>query len=109
MREIKAMIRPERLDAVLHALHQIPDLPGVTVSEVRGIGRRPDAAPEEPQYGDTPMAKLELVVPDALVASVLAAIEAAARTGRPGDGKIFVLPVADAVRIRDDRRGVDIL
>jgi nitrogen regulatory protein P-II 1 len=100
MQEVKAIIRPERLDAVLHALHEMPNLPGVTVSEVRGIGRRMDAGEGEVQYGETPMAKIEIVVPETLLDPVLRAIEAAARTGRPGDGKLFVYPVGKAHRIR---------
>lgn len=100
MQEVKAIIRPERVDAVLHALHEMPGLGGVTVSQVRGIGRRMGARDEEGLYGDTPMTKLELVVPDRLVEPVLTAIESAARTGRPGDGKLFVYPVVSARRIR---------
>lgn len=100
MQEVKAIIRPERLDAVLHALHEMPDLPGVTVSEVRGIGRRMDAREGEVQYGETPMVKIEVVVSDTLVDRVVRAIETAARTGRPGDGKLFVYAVAKARRLR---------
>lgn len=100
MQEVKAIIRPGCLDAVLHALHEMPNLPGVTVSEVGGIGRRMDARKGEIQYGETPMAKIEIVVPEPLLEPVLRAIEGAARTGRPGDGKLFVYPVAKAHRIR---------
>ena len=100
MQEVKAIIRPERLDAVLHALHEMPDLPGVTVSDVRGIGHRLEAPAGEPQYGDKPMKKLEIVVPETLLESVLHAIETAAQTGRHGDGKVFVYPVSQARRIR---------
>lgn len=109
MHEVKAIIRPERLDAVLHALHEMADLPGVTVSEVRGIGRRLDAQEGERQYGDTPMAKVEIVVPDTLLDPVLRAIEAAARTGRPGDGKLFVYAVARTRRIRTGEAGEAVL
>jgi nitrogen regulatory protein P-II 1 len=100
MQEIKAIVRVERLEPVLHALHEMPELPGVTVSEVRGVGRRTDAPAGGVQYGETPMAKLEIVVQDALVERVLHVIESAGRTGRPGDGKIFVYPVSRARRIR---------
>jgi len=100
MREIKAIIRLERLDPILHALHEIPDLPGVTVSEVRGIGRRTDVPAGDTAYGETAMAKLEMVVDDARLERILDTIESAGRTGLPGDGKIFVLPVARARRIR---------
>lgn len=103
MQEIKAVIRLGRLDAVLHALHEM-DLPGVTISEVRGVGRRLDVPDEEVQYGEVRMAKLEIVVPESLVTPVITAIETAARTGRPGDGKVFVSPVSDALRIRTGDR-----
>ena len=76
MQEIKAIVRPERLDAVLRALHELPELPGVTLSDVRGIGRRAEAPAGERLYGATRMAKLEIVVPDSLVERVLQAIEA---------------------------------
>jgi nitrogen regulatory protein PII len=59
-----------------------------------------DARHGEVQYGETPMAKLEIVVPDRLVELVLTTIESVARTGQPGDGKLFVYPVARARRIR---------
>ena len=76
MQEIKAIVRPERLDAVLRALHELPELPGVTLSDVRGIGRRAEALTGERLYGATRMAKLQIVVPDSLVERVLQAIEA---------------------------------
>ena len=104
MHEVKAIVRPGRLEPVLHALHEMPDLPGVTVSEIQGIGRRTDAAPPDIKYGDVRMTKLEIVVPDALLARVLTVIEAKGRTGRPDDGRIFVLPVSDARRIRTGDR-----
>ena len=65
MREVKAIVRIERLDPILHALHEMPDLPGVTVSEIRGVGRRTDVPAGEAAYGENPMVKLELVVLDA--------------------------------------------
>jgi len=104
MHEIKAIVRPERLAPVLHALHAMPELPGVIVSEVRAIGRRTDAAPLEAEYAETRMAKLEIVIPDSLLERALAVIEAEGRTGRTGDGKIFVVPVSDARRIRTGDR-----
>lgn len=105
MQEVKAIIRPERLDDALAALHQIPELPGVTVSTVQGFGRRAGAAPGTSDYGETRMTKLEIVVPDELLEGVLNAIQGAARTGRAGDGKIFVSPVGEAVTIRTGQRG----
>lgn len=110
MREIKAIVRADRLDRVVEALHTIPDLPGVTVSIVRGIGRRHTAGgPVATEFGEVPMAKLETVVPDEMVMKVVEAIQTAASTGRHGDGKIFVLPVEQAIRIRSGDAGAAVL
>ncbi|RMF71985.1 MAG: P-II family nitrogen regulator [Planctomycetota bacterium] len=104
MREIKAIIRPHRLDAVLEALHTHPELPGVTVSLVRGFGRtvgRPTSAgAAQIQYGTKEMVKLECVVNDDQVDSVVDVIMSASRTGKVGDGKVFVHPVAAAYKVR---------
>ncbi len=105
MHEVKAIVRSGRLEAVLQALHAMPDLPGVTVSDVRGVGRAADATAGEAQYGETQMAKLEIVVPEGLVEAVLSAIETAGRTGHPGDGKIFVSAVSEVVHVRSGDRG----
>ena len=104
MKEIKAIIRQDRLPVVLHALHAMAGLPGVTISTVRGWGRRhpPDGA--EYVFDDIEMTKLEIVVPAAMAADVVGAIERAAHTGRVGDGKIFVIPVEHAVKIRSGER-----
>ena len=99
MREIKAIIRPLRLPAVLRALHEIRDLPGVTVSTVRGIGRVPPAGADA-DFDEVEMTKLEVVVPATIAAQVVAVIARAAHTGRLGDGKIFTLPVEHALKIR---------
>ena len=108
MREIKAIVRHERVPEIFRALHEIPDLPGATLSVVQGIGRRVDVS-EPGGYGETVMAKLELVVPTELVARVTAAIERSAHTGRPGDGKIFVIPVENAINVRSGSQGLDAL
>lgn len=104
IREIKAIIRPHRLDAVLEALHTHPELPGVTVSMVRGfgktVGRPRPSATAGVQYGTVEMAKLECVVNDDQVDTVVEMIQQAAHTGHPGDGKIFVYEVKHVVRIR---------
>ena len=99
MREIKAIIKVERLSDVLRALHAIPDLPGVTVSTVRGFGRRYPLG-GEPAFAEIERIKLEIVVPVALAPTVVDVVRRAAHTGQPGDGKIFVLPVEHAVNIR---------
>lgn len=110
MHEIKAVVRADRLEDIVQALHAIPNLPGVTVSIVRGIGRRQDAQhPSASEYGDVSMAKLETVVPDELLDRVLTTIRRVGHTGRPGDGKIFVSDVRRAINIRDDHEGSGIL
>lgn len=109
MKEIKAIIQPFMLEDVCDALARIPGLPGLTLSEVSGFGRTrgvgPGAEPAEVAYAYAKKTKLEVVVPDDQVAAVIEAIARAARTGKPGDGKIFVLDVVDAVRIRTGERG----
>ena len=110
MHEIKAVVRADRVEDIVEALHAIPNLPGITVSIVRGIGRRHD--PQEshaPEYGDVTMAKLETVVPDELLDQVIATVRRIGHTGRAGDGKIFVSDVRRAINIRDDAEGVAIL
>lgn len=109
MKEIKAIIRPERLSVVLQALHAMPRLPGVTVSHVRGFGRRLPADPDGEAFDAVDMAKLEIVVPAALANDVVSAIERAAHTGRFGDGKIFTVAVEGAVRVRSGERNVGAL
>ena len=108
MREIKAIIRPQRLPAVLRALHEIRDLPGVTVSTVRGIGRVPQAGADA-DFDEVEMTKLEVVVPAATAEQVVAVIERAAHTGRVGDGKIFTLPVEHALKIRSGEKDLSAL
>ena len=111
MYEVKSIIRPERLAAVVHALHEIPEMPGLTVSVVRGFGRRTAAAatPGNPEYGETEMAKLETVVPEELLQQVVDALHEFAGTGRPGDGKVFIIRVEEAMKIRSGARGAGVL
>ena len=109
MREIKAIVRHERVPDVFRALHEIPGLPGATLSVVQGFGKRIDVSAESGGYGETVMAKLELVIPTELVARVTAAIERSAHTGRPGDGKIFVIPVENAINVRTGSQGLEAL
>jgi nitrogen regulatory protein P-II 1 len=108
MKEIKAIVQPFMLEKVLDALRGIEDLPGLTVSEVRGFGRTrgraADAAADSPvEY--VKKAKVEVVVPDALAEKVVRVIEKSARTGNIGDGKIFVHQVDEVIRIRTGERG----
>ncbi len=104
--EVKAIVRPEMLDQVLHELRAIPGVPGITVSQVRGFGRVIDSDKLAERSAEIEMAKIETVVADALVERVVATIESAARTGHHGDGRIFITPLRDTVRIRTGERGV---
>ena len=104
MREIKAIIQPFMLEPVLHALAAIDDLPGISVSQVMGWGQsKPtDSAHTVVEAGHAfvPMTKLEIVVPAEVALRVVDTVINAARTGRPGDGKVFVSDVLRVIRIR---------
>jgi nitrogen regulatory protein P-II 1 len=108
MRMIEAIIKPSKLDEVKDALGVI-GVQGMTVTEVRGFGRT--GGKKEVYRGSAyvvdfvPKVKIEMVVPDQIVGEVLAAIEKSAKTGRIGDGKIFVVGIDEAVRIRTGERG----
>lgn len=112
MKRIEAIVKPFKLDEVKESLQEL-GIRGITVSEVRGFGR---------QKGHTelfkgsdyivdflPKVKIEIVVSDDLVDSAVEVITKAARAGRIGDGKIFIFPVEDAIRIRTGERGDDAL
>ena len=102
MREIKAIIRPDRLSDVVQALREIPQMPGVTVSVVHGFGRggpRQVGRVSDAVVGEAQFAKVETVVPVVLVKQVVEAIRRAAHTGRAGDGKVFVIPVEHVTRL----------
>lgn len=112
MKKIEALLQPQKLDGVREALAKA-GAHGVTVTEVKGHGRQRGHADfyrsGEYAAGLLTKVKLEVVVPDELAGAVVDTIAAAARTGRVGDGKIFVLPVEEAVRIRTGERGNDAL
>ena len=104
MKEIKAIIQPFVAEKVISALREMADLPGVTVSEVKGFGHgrafgRPDS-PDELEIFGVKKIKLEIVVPDDLVEKVVQEIARHAHTGNPGDGKIFISTVDEVVEIR---------
>ena len=103
MKKIEAIIKPFKLDEVKEALHEI-GVSGITVTEAKGFGRQKGHTElyrgAEYVVDFLPKVKLEVVVPDALAERVVEAIAAAAQTGRIGDGKIFVIPVESALRIR---------
>lgn len=104
MKEIKALIRPAKLDGVLEALQRIKGLPGCIVSQVHGYGRSAGRGTDSP-LEPADFAKLEIVVGEPLVQKVLGAILENSRTGNPGDGKIFVIECLDAVKIRTGKSG----
>ena len=108
MQEIKAIIRRERLAAVLGALHERPNLPGVTLSVVNGVGRM-TGEPGAPEFGEVQMVKLETVVSTDLIPWVVDTIKRTACTGRAGDGKIFVSRVEQAVQILSGKEGPGVL
>ena len=108
MKKIEAIIKPFKLEEVKDALGEI-GIEGMTVSEVKGFGRQKGHTEiyrgSEYTVDFLPKLKLELVVVDELVDKVVAAIVNEAKTGKIGDGKIFVLPLEDVLRIRTDERG----
>ena len=108
MKKIEAVLQPFRLDAVKAALMEI-GAGGLTVTEVRGFGRQKGHTElyrgAEYVVDLVPKVKIEAVVPEPLAEKAVRAIVDAARTGRIGDGKVFVFDVADAVRIRTGERG----
>ena len=110
MKKIEAVIKPFKLDDVKDALHDV-GVSGITVTEVKGFGRQKGHTElyrgAEYVIDFLPKVKVEVVVEDTLVENVIEAISQAARTGRIGDGKIFVLPIDEAVRIRTGDRGTD--
>jgi nitrogen regulatory protein P-II 1 len=108
MKKIDAIIQPSRLDAVKNALHEI-GVEGLTISEVRGHGRQKGHTEiyrgSEYQVDLLPKLKIETVLPDHRAEAAVQAILKAARTGKIGDGKIFLSHVEEAIRIRNDERG----
>ena len=108
MKKIEAIIQPFKLDEVKEAMKGI-GIDGMTISEVRGHGRQKGHKEvyrgQEYNVDLLPKVKMELVVPSERIDEILNTIIAAARTGKIGDGKIFVYDVAEAIRIRNDDRG----
>ncbi|MEO5376499.1 MAG: P-II family nitrogen regulator [Magnetococcus sp. DMHC-6] len=107
MKKIEAIIKPFKLDDVKEALSEL-GIQGITVSEVRGFGRQKGHTElyrgAEYVVDFLPKLKVEVVLPNELVDRAIETIEAAARTGRIGDGKIFVTPVDHVIRIRTGER-----
>lgn len=112
MKLIEAIIKPFKLDEVKDALNEI-GVEGITVSEVKGFGRQKGHSElyrgSEYVVDFIPKIKLEIAVNDAMLSKVLETIQNTAKTGRIGDGKIFVLPLEDALRVRTGESGDDAL
>jgi nitrogen regulatory protein P-II 1 len=112
MKKVEAIIKPFKLDEVKSALAEV-GVAGVTVTEVKGFGRQKGHAElyrgAEYVVDFLPKVKVEIAVPDALVVKVVEVIQRTAKTGRIGDGKIFVLSLEEAVRVRTGERGEDAL
>ncbi|MDX2074224.1 MAG: P-II family nitrogen regulator [Alphaproteobacteria bacterium] len=110
MKKIEAIIKPFKLDDVKEALQEV-GLQGITITEARGFGRQKGHTElyrgAEYVVDFLPKVKIEVVVEDHMVDKTIDAIITAAKTGRIGDGKIFVLPVEQAIRIRTNERGGD--
>lgn len=107
---ITAFVRPHRLEEVKTAVTQV-GVSGITVTDVRGRGSSPETATflagQEILVALPVRSKLEVVVPEEMAEEVVAAVVQSARTGEPGDGKLFIEPVEDVVRIRTGERGQD--
>ena len=112
MKKVEAIIKPFKLDEVKESLSGI-GIQGLTVTEVKGFGRQKGHTElyrgAEYVVDFLPKVKVEVVVADGIVGRVVEAIERAAKTGRIGDGKIFVVPVEEVIRIRTGERGEDAL
>ena len=112
MKKIEAIIKPFKLDEVKEALHEI-GLKGMTVLEAKGFGRQKGHTElyrgAEYVVDFLPKVKLEIVVEDEMLERAVEAIQNSAHTGRIGDGKIFVMPVDEVIRIRTGETGPDAL
>ncbi len=110
MKKIEAIIKPFKLDEVKEALQEI-GLQGITVTEAKGFGRQKGHTElyrgAEYVVDFLPKVKIEVVIEDALVERAIEAIMSAARTGRIGDGKIFVTPIEEVIRIRTGEKGAE--
>lgn len=110
MKKIEAIIKPFKLQEVKDALQE-SGIQGMTVTEVKGFGRQKGHTEiyrgSEYTVDFMPKVKIEMVLPDALIPIAAEAIIKAAKTGKIGDGKVFILPVSDAIRIRTEERGDD--
>jgi nitrogen regulatory protein P-II 1 len=110
MKKVEAIIKPFKLDDVKEALKEI-GVQGLTVTEVKGFGRQKGHTElyrgAEYVIDFLPKIKLEVIVADEIVTKVVDALMDSARTGKIGDGKIFILPIEEIIRIRTGERGID--
>jgi len=110
MKKIEAIIKPFKLDEVKEALHEV-GLSGITVIEAKGFGRQKGHTElyrgAEYVVDFLPKVKIEIIIEDALVERAVEAIQQAAKTGRIGDGKIFISNIEEAIRIRTGETGDD--
>ncbi len=110
MKKIEAIIKPFKLDEVKEALNDL-GLQGITVTEAKGFGRQKGHTElyrgAEYVVDFLPKVKIEVVIDDSLLERALEAIQTAAKTGRIGDGKIFVSTIEDAIRVRTGERGIE--
>jgi nitrogen regulatory protein P-II 1 len=108
MKKIEAIIKPFKMEDVKEALAEV-GIEGMTVSEVKGFGRQKGHTEiyrgSEYTVDFLPKVKIELVVSDNLIDKAIQAISSAAKTGKIGDGKIFILPIENAIRIRTEETG----
>jgi Nitrogen regulatory protein PII len=108
MKKLECIIRPHKLDEVKNALESL-GVHGMTVSEVRGVGRQKGHTEHyrgsEYKVDFLPKVKIELILPDELLRQAIEAISNSAKTGKFGDGKIFVFPVEEVIRIRTGEVG----
>jgi len=110
MKQIEAIIKPFKLDEVKEALSKV-GIQGMTISEVKGFGRQKGHTElyrgAEYSVDFLPKVKIQILVPDEKASQVVDAILQTARTGKIGDGKIFVIPVEEVIRIRTGEKGPD--
>ena len=108
MKKIEAIVRPHKMEDIREALHEI-GINGMTITEVKGIGRQKGHTEtyrgSEYEINFVPKIKLEIVVPDNQVQQVIAVVIKTAKTGEVGDGKIFLQPVEETIRVRTEKSG----
>lgn len=108
MHMVIAFLPPHRVERVARRLRRLPAFPGMTVSDARGHGHEKTQAPQDSRAeltDFTPTSRVEIALPEALVEPVLDAIFDEVHTGEAGDGKVYVMPIHDALRIKTGERG----